>query len=180
MELRPAEVADAAAIARVHVDVWRATYAAMLAPADLALMVDRDRTDEWRARLARQAGDRGTIVATRAGAVVGFVSYGPARTARAACTGELFALYVLPSAQGLGAGAALFRACAGALAAAGHRGMLLWVLRDNPSRGFYRRMGGVELGEQTLPIGAHAYAEVAYGWADAAAVSSAASASPAT
>ena len=31
--------------------------------------------------------------------------------------------------------------------------MLVWVLRDNPSRGFYEELGGRYLREQVLTIG---------------------------
>lgn len=41
---------------------------------------------------------------------------------------------------------------------------MLWVLADNPSRGFYEHMGGKELCSKTIQIGGADLLEVAYGW----------------
>jgi hypothetical protein len=41
---------------------------------------------------------------------------------------------------------------------------MLWVLADNPTRGFYEALGGRLLGEQPIQIGNDSLAEVAYGW----------------
>ena len=43
---------------------------------------------------------------------------------------------------------------------------MLWVLRDNPSRGFYEALGGRVVGEKMQEIGGVAVVEVAYGWDD--------------
>ena len=42
--------------------------------------------------------------------------------------------------------------------------MMLWVLKQNPSRGFYERLGGEVLAEQEIEISGQKYPEVAYGW----------------
>lgn len=42
--------------------------------------------------------------------------------------------------------------------------MLLWVLEDNPSRGFYEALGGVRIKQETITIGGTELVEVAYGW----------------
>jgi hypothetical protein len=73
--VRRAVVADAAAIAAVHVAGWRGTYAGIL-PQDLldGLSVD-ERADRWAEILG---GDHTTYVATdAAGTVVGFLGTGP-------------------------------------------------------------------------------------------------------
>ena len=44
--------------------------------------------------------------------------------------------------------------------------MMLWVLKDNPTRGFYEHLGGVEDREQSTEIGSASYFEIAYGWPD--------------
>jgi hypothetical protein len=40
------------------------------------------------------------------------------------------------------------------------------VLKANPARGFYERMGGVLVAEQDIEIGGVMLPEVAYGWKD--------------
>jgi hypothetical protein len=44
--------------------------------------------------------------------------------------------------------------------------MLVWVLRDNPSRGFYEALGGEYVREQAITIGGANLIELAYGWPD--------------
>jgi hypothetical protein len=43
---------------------------------------------------------------------------------------------------------------------------LVWVLRANPSRFFYERLGGRPCGERPIPIGGVTVEAVAYGWRD--------------
>jgi hypothetical protein len=44
--------------------------------------------------------------------------------------------------------------------------MYVWVLKDNPSRGFYERMGGRPLTTAEIEIGGKTLTEVSYGWED--------------
>lgn len=86
--------------------------------------------------------DQFVLVAERGGEVVGFSGGGPARGEPG--MGEVYAIYLLAEHQGLGIGRALMRESARRLHAAGLRGLLVWVLRENaPARAFYERLGGV-------------------------------------
>ncbi|TME59560.1 MAG: GNAT family N-acetyltransferase, partial [Chloroflexi bacterium] len=83
--------------------------------------------------------------------------------------GEVYAIYVLPAAQGKGHGRALIRECARALASRGLSSLLIWVLRENQiGRGFYERLGGTAVREKQLEEfpGAEEHVEVGYGWKD--------------
>lgn len=95
---------------------------------------------------------------------MGFVSCGGAREGFPAHAGELYALYLLRSAQGAGAGRRLFDAARQNLRSCDISGMYLWVLADNPAAGFYRHMGGQELARKTIDIGGKPLLEIAYGW----------------
>ena len=44
--------------------------------------------------------------------------------------------------------------------------MLVWVLADNPSRGFYQALGGVQIRQQTITVGGAELLEIAYGWSN--------------
>lgn len=46
----------------------------------------------------------------------------------------------------------------------GCNSMMVWVLKDNPARGFYERLGGGYLYEKTIEIGKDTLVEAAYGW----------------
>jgi len=97
--------------------------------------------------------------------VVAFAAGSPERSGDPKYLGELYAIYVLPAYQAQGIGRALMHAVAGRLAAAGHKGMLLWVLEANaPARTFYEALGGVVVRKQPIEVGGVTLPEVAYGW----------------
>jgi GNAT superfamily N-acetyltransferase len=137
MEVRRANVADAAAITDVHVRTWQAAYAHVFGEERLAGMDVAARTERWRRWLT--GGER-AFVAEEDGAVVGFSWVGPSRDPDA--DGELYAIYAVPEAWGTAAGTELMRAAVGELREGGYAEAVLWVLEDNPrARRFYEREG---------------------------------------
>ena len=133
---------DAAAVARVHVDTWRAAYTGLVPQGILdGLSVER-REQFWRS-VAEAPGEHRLAVAEAAGRVVGFASTGPARDEDLPPgSGELLAIYVEPAAWGEGHGARLLRWAVADLRARGLDPLVLWVLTENTrGRGFYEVMG---------------------------------------
>ncbi len=106
--VRPADVDDAAAIARVHVESWRTTYRGLL-PDDFLDSLSQGRYLE---RWLRSLGDDATrvYVAEDAHEVVAFASGGRERAGEDGYSGELYAIYVLEGAQRQGHGMGLVRA----------------------------------------------------------------------
>ncbi|HEV8489573.1 MAG TPA: GNAT family N-acetyltransferase [Candidatus Limnocylindrales bacterium] len=140
--VRAATAEDAPAVARVHVDTWRAAYAGVVPQAVLdGLSVER-REAFWR-KTVEEPGDHRLWVAESAGQVVGFASTGPGRDDDLpAGAGELMAIYVAPAAWGEGFGARLFRHAIADLRERNIHPVVLWVLTDNPrGRNFYEAMG---------------------------------------
>jgi ribosomal protein S18 acetylase RimI-like enzyme len=130
--IRPGQVDDAEAVARVHVETWQAAYAHALPHEDLQAMSPADRVEQWRRRPP--------IVAEVDGEVVGFVSVGASASDDA--EGELYAIYVQPDHWGTGVGRALMQAGEAELVRLGYRNVVLWVLDDNPrARRFYELAG---------------------------------------
>jgi GNAT superfamily N-acetyltransferase len=162
--IRPADVDDAAAIARVHVSSWRATYTDLL-PADfLESLTEAGYTDRWR-RFIAESSNLAFVVEDDSGDVVGFASGGRERAGEASYKGELYAIYLLESAQRRGYGRELLRAIAGGLREMGLDDMIVWVLRDNvTARVFYERLGGIYVRSQPTTIGPATVEEVSYGW----------------
>src|SRR5690349_3143893 len=112
----------AAGIAKVYVDTWRSTYAALLPHRMLLGMSYERQAREWSWVIRNRAGRQPVIVAAEADyGVVGFISFGPSRTGdrpavgrfageRDANVGEIYTLYVQPEFQERGIGRRLLAA----------------------------------------------------------------------
>ena len=162
--IRPARPADARAIARLDVETWRTTYAGMLSTSYLLGLSERRRELGWRGVILREPRDVRVAVEPE-GAIIGFGSCGPNRGDRF-FSGEVFTLYVAPDWQNQGIGRRLMVALFRRLVASGRRSAIVWVLRDNPSRFFYERLGAHHVSRKALPVGGAAIDAVAYGWRD--------------
>jgi GNAT superfamily N-acetyltransferase len=163
MPIRPATPTDAAAIARVRVDSWRATYRGIMPDAELDNLSYAEHTERWHRHLA----DEGLIVqvaVTDDGRIIGFASGGCEVTDFSDFTGEVYAIYLDPAYIRQGIGTQLIRAVARVLRDRGHESMLVWVLADNPSRHFYEALGGEFLHDETIKVGGVDLVEWAYGW----------------
>lgn len=165
--IREATTADAAAIARVHIDSSRATYRGLVPDEVLDEMTYERRLANWSRTLGEEGGAEFVYVATEdGGRVFGFASGGPEREGDAEFDGELYAIYLLDTHRRKGAGRLLVRAVAERLAREGFRSMLVWVLAENPARRFYEALGGGRAREKTVERGGLTLAEIAYGWGD--------------
>ena len=113
-------------------------------PAEALARISVERREEmWRTALEQPAERSRVHVAEDAGSLVGFASVGRSRDADATeGSGELYAIYVLPSAWGRGSGRALMAASLHALRSFGFTNATLCVLENNPrTRSFYERAG---------------------------------------
>ena len=151
--VRPAEVADAAGIADVHVRSWQEAYAGIVPDAYLAGLDAHERTPVWADLLRRgPADDVRTWVAAVGGRIVGFASLGPGRDEDSKrADREIYSIYLSPEQWGRGVARELMRTL---IAEAGDgRRIVLWVLADNGrAQHFWRRHGfqpdGVEKYEE--------------------------------
>ncbi len=164
MQIRRGTIADADAIARVHVDTWRAAYAGIVPAAHLASLDVTQRAQRWRENLATFGDEKFLYVAEEADRVIGFTAGGPERDQDTVYRGELYALYLLPACHRRGIGRALVATVARELRERGYTNMLIWVLADNPARNFYAALGGQPVREKTVTIGGKALREIGYGW----------------
>jgi ribosomal protein S18 acetylase RimI-like enzyme len=162
--VRLATLDDAAAIARVHVASWRTTYQGMLPDDFLASLSEEHYTERWK-RVITEGSSRVHVVDEPNGGIVGFASGGRERAGESTFAGELYAIYVLDSAQRRGHGRELVRAIAGALREMRLPDMIVWVLQDNAAaRRFYEHLGGTYVRSQPITIGSATLEEVSYGW----------------
>lgn len=168
MTIRPAKPEDAPAIARVHVDSWRETYAGIV-PDDFLANLKVERREAMWSKALRAGGVHGSgiyVAEMSTAQVVGFASGGKCRTPELGFSGELYAIYLMRSHQGQGVGRRLFDAVAHDLVQEGHKSMMLWVLEDNSTVSFYKHLGGVATSSKVETIGGKPLNELALGWTD--------------
>ena len=137
--VRQAAPEDAEALARLHLECWRETYAHLLSPGFMARQGAEGRLAMWRQLLAGPYAGRHYVVVD-GGTLVGFAgSFPPEDGVREQA--ELWGIYLRASHHGRGLGQALLDASIGNEAAA------LWVAEDNPrAQAFYQRNGFVFTG----------------------------------
>ena len=162
--IRPARPTDASGIARLDVETWRSTYAGVLSTTYLVGLSERRRESGWRMVIQREPRDV-RIAVDAAGAILGFGSCGPSRSERH-FPGEVFTLYVGPDWQNQGIGRSLLIALFRRLAASGLDAAIVWVLRENPARFFYARMGGHQVSRRAIAVGGSLVDALAFGWPD--------------
>jgi ribosomal protein S18 acetylase RimI-like enzyme len=190
IRIRPAESADAAAIAQVRAQTWQATYAGLIPDQTLADLTAPQAVrweTEWRAAhsmagflvaetLAAPAAAETSPAAAR---IVGFASFGPERGEEDGPgdprfglpdedeadqdQAELYAVYVLPRHWSSGAGRALLDRVLALAAEAGYTDISLWVLEGNQrGRRFYEQAGFAVTGESAAPSRLGGVSELRY------------------
>src|SRR6516165_10221792 len=162
--IRRASTADSRGIARLDVETWRAAYAGVLSPSYLVGLSERRREAGWRSVILHEPSDV-RVAVDAGGTIVGFGSCGACRADRN-FAGEVFTLYVGPDWQNRGIGRRLLLSLFRRLVAVGRNSAIVWVLRDNPSRFFYERLGGRQTARKSLSVGGAWIEALAYGWPD--------------
>ncbi len=141
--VRAATIADAAAIAGIHVRSWIATY--RRPPGNRGIDYDiAHRADIWELRLHQPGIGRQIFVAEENSAVRGFIYFGPSPDADhdPVITGQIFSIHVEPALTNRGIGRRLIDDATDELRNAGRSSASLWVVKANrQSRGFYERLG---------------------------------------
>lgn len=151
-ELRSALPADAPAIARLHVAVWRETYR-NLAPAIAYEALDETlRRRRWNEILAATKPRQSALVAECAGGLAGFGLAGPAEDPAFGGRSEVKFLYVDLCFQRRGIGRAMLARLAQDMMAAGFPGIALGVVAGNDRAiAFYEGLGGRQVGNYIDP-----------------------------
>ncbi len=169
--VRRARPGDAAAIGAVHVAAWRSAYPGILPDDFLARLSVPRQAAQYDAMIrgggvVHVATASGVDIGPNGGAarIIGFVTGSTARGADRLAEGEVETLYVLDDWRERGVGRRLMRAAAAHLAGAGCASAFVWVLRDNPSRWFYERLGGKVSAASTIRVGGQQVEQTAYVW----------------
>jgi glycine/D-amino acid oxidase-like deaminating enzyme/RimJ/RimL family protein N-acetyltransferase len=144
LTIRPATLADAAALGTMHVRGWQWAYRDILPGAGFASMPDDVMQGRWRTMLGEPPEGQRVWIAEVGGDPAGFCLVGPCRDADAGPGWmEVNAIYLgAESFAGRGIGRALLGRALDDVRSRGARVATLWVLRDNArARRFYAAAG---------------------------------------
>ncbi|MBW3096751.1 GNAT family N-acetyltransferase [Pseudohoeflea coraliihabitans] len=162
IDIRPAEPADAAAIADVHRASWQHAYQGMLPYRTLRAMLERRDVSWWRRAIR---GSTSILVLDVAGTLAGYATLGLNRSRSLPQEGEIYELYLLPEYQGIGLGKRLFGETRRLLASLGCEGTVVWCLEDNDQAiGFYTARGGLDVAEGTENFDGRSVRKLAFVW----------------
>ncbi|RSD24836.1 GNAT family N-acetyltransferase [Mesobacillus subterraneus] len=167
MVIRRATKDDATGIAEVHIRSWQETYKGIVSQDYLDSLKAEDRKPLWEKSLSESPDKAPVYVAVNPdGEIIGFASYGKERTGKVNAYGELYAIYILQKGQKAKNGLKLIKAGVEELLKQKYKSMLVWVLSDNGSRGFYESLKPQKAGEEVVEIAGEEYVEFAYVWHD--------------
>ncbi len=149
---RPADAADAAAIAAIHVASWRDAYATILDPSYLAGPIEADRLAHWTAALTDPPPNLLVEKAMEDERMVGFICVH--RDHDPQWGSWVDNLHITPDMRGRKIGEGLMRRAATLLSEQqAESGLHLWVFEANTAGlRFYERLGGRVVGQTTSRI----------------------------
>jgi GNAT superfamily N-acetyltransferase len=159
--IRPADAADAEAIASVRHQAWLTAYRGIVCDEYLDAMTVEESNGIIYAALVEKK-ENFFVAIDDSGTVIGFCAAGKERSGRFGCCGELYAIYLLKEFRRAGAGRRLVAAAAARLLKTGYADMMVWVLEKNPSAAFYEKLGAKKIGGVTVKIGEEEFMELAY------------------
>jgi ribosomal protein S18 acetylase RimI-like enzyme len=165
--IREAQSDDAYGIAKVYVEGWRSTYQGIVPDDHLANMTYEHLEQRW-SRILNSDDGFLFVAEDEPENIVGFIWGGPEHQGAPGYTGELHAIYILQSYQGQDIGRKLTRALVRKMLEVGLDSMIVWVLRDNPSRHFYEKLGAtlVRTAPYQVPDSDIVLDDTGYAWDD--------------
>ena len=166
MEIRTATIDDASAIARVHIDTWKTTYFDTIPQDYLDSLNYEDRTAQWQEWLTNNTDEKVVVAETKDGELIGFAAAGPAKKESLGHDSELYAIYIREEYQQNGVGKKLLVPLIDLLLQAKSTSLIVWVLKSNPARWFYKSIGGEQLESRPHKIGQGEYTIISFSWKD--------------
>ncbi|MBA2494230.1 MAG: GNAT family N-acetyltransferase, partial [Acidobacteria bacterium] len=162
---RRANVKDALAVAKVHVESWHKSFAGIVPQEFLDNLTVEKREQAFRQRFGEE-NYKMFVAETANDGIVGFADFGKSREKDFAFEAELYAIYLLPEFQRKGIGENLFKLCQKEMIADKVNSMYLMALDVSPYKPFYEKMGGQIVGKGNHFLALVEYETVIYGWKD--------------
>jgi ribosomal protein S18 acetylase RimI-like enzyme len=162
IDIRPADMRDAADVAQVHDNSWLSTYRGIIPQANLERMIVRRGPIWWQRAIRRGVK---ILVLDFDGVIAGYATVGKNRAQTLPFDGEIFELYLEPEFQGVGLGTRLFINARDELARLGMNTSVVWVLDDNEAAiRFYENAGGRRVSKSLEAFGDVKLPKSAFAW----------------
>lgn len=167
-KIKKAGPKDCADIAKVHVNCWRTTYSGIVPDEKLQSMSVEKSTEKWKEFFERTPSEVESILLLKKGAeTIGFCAGGLKRKESkrtAGYTGEIKALYILQEHQKKGIGTEFLKLYEEIFRKNGIYSYIIWVLKDNPSKEFYKKRNGRLITTKTYDIAGKKLKGLCYGF----------------
>ncbi len=160
---REANIADTLAIAKVHVQSWRESFAGIVPQTFLEKMSVENRAKAFEKGFTVDFYKM-FVAETQENGIVGFADFGKIRDNQSKFEAELYAIYLLRDVQRKGIGGKLFDLGVKYLVANNMNSLSLTALEASPYKRFYEKMGGHLVERKTTNLEGKSYATVIYGW----------------
>jgi ribosomal protein S18 acetylase RimI-like enzyme len=166
MIVREANKDDLLSIGKVQVDSNRSTYVGIMPEDYLNNLSYESKASEWEEKLFNAKSTQFMYVAENDDAnIVGFAS-GSIVRANDLFEREIYSIYILKEFQRKGIGKLLIKAIITKFIESNVSSMILWTLQDNPSRLFYKHLGGKIVDKRLIDRGGKELQQIAYAWED--------------
>lgn len=160
---REANVAECAAVAKVHVRSWHESFAALVPQSVMERITVERRTNAFEERFQSDSYKMYVAEVVEQG-IIGFADCGEPRDKIDNYQAELYAIFLLPEFQGSGVGRRLFSMCVDSVVKSGKSSMYLLAFENSPYRSFYDKMGGQLVSKRPVEIEGTTFNAVVYGW----------------
>jgi L-amino acid N-acyltransferase YncA len=165
MNIRHAVIDDAARIAEVQVRSWQESYKGIVDSAYLDAMSIGERATRWKGWLSQGPSHIVLVLEDDNSGICGFISGGSIRSDHP-YESEIYAFYLLKEVQRKGYGTRLLKRFSQQLINEGKKSMIVWVLKENPSKRAYISLYGKKIDEELITIGKQELYEECYAWED--------------
>lgn len=157
---------DEAELASCHTHAWQQSYRGLVPEQilDSRPLSFRPRMLWWKSVVSGKTAAAVFVAESAKHGVVGFCAVEPARDDSHKGKGEIGAIYCLNEYKGKGIGAALFQTACSHLRVQGFPSVYLWVLKNNPTVNFYRKMGGIQMSEEKMVDLGGPLPEIGFEW----------------
>ena len=172
MSIREAELRDAAEMARVSVDSYRAAHRDQVPEESLMTFTYEESERNWARTLREQSKSAKRteyiyVAENDEGLLFGVAMGGPEGSNHPLYTGAIYFLYLLPAYHRQGVGRQLTISVVERLVEQGMHSLLIRVLKENaPARRFYEALGGQLVLEEQIEERGAVLDQVGYGWRD--------------